>query len=354
MISYFLCITQPSNLGDLIINKMLVMELSQYGKVFVDCKNTPREFADFLVEGGDNIIDTYKCGGITVKQGNLFKWSDFLKKEKIDIYVTSPGPFMYKENILKSLYFKTIHFALNALNIESYKIGNCCSQAISENRKIALPKNTIAYLRSKSSVELLQSKGENGFHFIPDLAFLLHQYVIPSEKSNIVAMSFRKVDNKDEFLVSLKTVISFLQNLNFNIEFYYQVDADKAFNEELCGMFDSERVSFLPKKIWYDSLSYYENKKFVVSNRLHSLITGAVYGALPIAIVNSESKVRKIEEVFECSFENYKYHIVESGSVPNLNYIVDKYKTLKESIEADVRRNCQLCKEVIANISSNY
>ena len=33
---YFLCITQPSNLGDLIINKMLVDELCRYGKVYVD------------------------------------------------------------------------------------------------------------------------------------------------------------------------------------------------------------------------------------------------------------------------------------------------------------------------------
>lgn len=333
---------------------MLVMELSRYGKVFVDCKKTPREFADYLVEGGDNIIDTNNCNGVTVKQGNLVRWSSFLRKEKVDVYVTSPGPFMYKENILKSLYFKTVYFTLNALNIKSYKIGNCCSQAISEKRKIALPKNTIAYIRSKSSTELLKSNGENGFHFIPDLAFLLHQYVTSSEKSNIVAMSFREVDNKDEFMVTLKAVISFLLDLNFNIEFYYQVDADKEFNEELCGIFNSERVSFLPNKIWYDTLDYYANKKFVVSNRLHSLLSGAVYGALPIAIVNSETKVKKIEDVFECSFENYRYHIVESGNVPNLNYIVDKYEILKEGIDADVRRNCKLCKEVIANISSNY
>lgn len=333
---------------------MLVMELSRYGKVFVDCKNTPREFADFLVEGGDNIIDTDRCNGVTVKHGNLLKWSNFLMKEKVDIYVTSPGPFMYKENILKSLYFKTIHFTLNALNIKSYKIGNCCSQAISETRKIALPKNTIAYLRSKSSVGLLTSKGERDFHFIPDLAFLLHQYVTSPEKTNIVAMSFRNVENTDVFLVTLKAVISSLLDLNFNIEFYYQVDADKDFNEKLCSMFNSKRVTFLPNKVWYDTLDYYANKKFVVSNRLHSLLSGAVYGSLPIAIVSSESKVKKIEDVFESSFENYKYYLVESGNIPDLDYIVDKYEVLKDGLESDVRRNCQLCKEVIANISSNY
>lgn len=50
MNSYFICATQPTNLGDLVINKMLVDELCRYGKVFVDAYGLPEEFTKYLFD----------------------------------------------------------------------------------------------------------------------------------------------------------------------------------------------------------------------------------------------------------------------------------------------------------------
>lgn len=67
MNSYFICATQPTNLGDLVINKMLVDELCRYGKVFVDAYGLPEEFTKYLFEN-KNAVDVYDTYHLSVKK----------------------------------------------------------------------------------------------------------------------------------------------------------------------------------------------------------------------------------------------------------------------------------------------
>ena len=82
MNSYFLCISQPTNLGDLIINRMLILELSKYGNVYVDAYNTPVSFRKELF-GKSNIIDMGMCCDFSAKKMQLFRLYKFIKKEDI-------------------------------------------------------------------------------------------------------------------------------------------------------------------------------------------------------------------------------------------------------------------------------
>lgn len=352
MNSYFLCVTQPTNLGDLIINKMLVMELSRYGRVYVDCKKTPREFADYLVSGNENIVDVYESCGVSVKSGSLLKWSKFLRNKKIDVYVTSPGPLI-KENRIKSSYFTLISCVLKMLNVSNYKIGVCCSELLADSNKLNLSGLSGIYLRSKVSLNSLVSQGNNNIRYIPDLAFLLRQYVKLAPKKNLIALSFREVKEKSElFILTLRSVIEYFLANNYEVEFYYQVSIDEEYNRKLAEKFRSEHVRFVENKIWFDTLDYYADKKYVVSNRLHSLVTGAVYDAIPLALVNTDSKVRKIEEVLCSSMNNPNRYFINPENISNVRYIEDNYQNVKAEIHSDVDANCKLCKETIGLLSS--
>lgn len=66
MNTYFICATQYTNLGDLMINKLLIEELCKYGKVYVDASSVPSSFKKPLLEN-PNSIDVFNEYGITVK-----------------------------------------------------------------------------------------------------------------------------------------------------------------------------------------------------------------------------------------------------------------------------------------------
>ena len=56
MNSYFICATQPTNVGDLVINKMLIDELCRYGTVYVDACGLPSDFKNVLLQHA-NAVD---------------------------------------------------------------------------------------------------------------------------------------------------------------------------------------------------------------------------------------------------------------------------------------------------------
>lgn len=355
MNSYFLCITQPTNLGDLIINKMLVMELAKHGKVFVDCKNTPKFFSDYLLEG-DNVIDAYGNFGVSVKSCSLLKLFKLARAEKISIYVSSPGPAGEGKQTIIKRYLKFIGLFFKFMRIEHFMIGNCLSGALADGRSIQFANIKHAYIRSKNSVSLMNNRGYRNISYIPDLAFLMKQYANVKEKKKIVVMSFRKtnVDSQD-FVRTLSSIVELLLNEGFFIEFYYQVEADKIYNETLAKGFEDPKVSFHKDKIWYNTLDFYSDKMFVISNRLHSLLTGAVYDLIPFAIVDDSHKVKKIEDVFESSFSNADVYIYNSNNESNmkLKYLIDNYASVKKILMEEVNNNCNSCKLAIEEISKD-
>ena len=93
--TYFICATQPDNLGDLIINKMLIDELSIYGYVYLDAWGIPDEFKLPLLEN-ENVIDVSNFI-FTVKRRSLrylFLYIFFLKRKNVKLISRSSGPLV--------------------------------------------------------------------------------------------------------------------------------------------------------------------------------------------------------------------------------------------------------------------
>ena len=83
MNSYFICATQPSNLGDLIINKMLIDELCRYGNVYVDAYGIPAEFKSIILRN-NNAIDVDGYLNITVKRFGITNVLRLIKLDKLN------------------------------------------------------------------------------------------------------------------------------------------------------------------------------------------------------------------------------------------------------------------------------
>lgn len=355
MNTYFLCITQPSNLGDLIINKMLIDELSKYGKVFVDCYKTPERFRKKLFEGNDKLIDVSCKYGFSLKKLDLLRTLIFFKKHHIELFTSSPGPIEAspKSFSLKKMAFNIINLVIRLSGVKHYAIGNCCTKARLEQQIIDKSYIDKYYLRSIESVEYVNQLGCQS-SYIPDLAYLYRERVTScTNKDKVVAMSFRKpTDDMDSFLKWFENTVRYLISEGYDIELYYQVESDKAFMKTLAEIFVNNNVKLLEPTLWYENLSFYENKCMIISNRLHCLIMGVVNGAIPVAVLKEDKSIAKIKDVFTSSFMGYgDCFIVNYASLDFIKEIVQNYEELSEKINKIANYNLAICQNQIKDIS---
>src|SRR5690606_19192631 len=84
-------VTQYDNLGDLLINKCLVDELSKFGEVFIDSKNVPDEFIEKLLFETKNVRLMREITRFSFK-GLGFIRLPFFRSPFTHLF-KSPGPF---------------------------------------------------------------------------------------------------------------------------------------------------------------------------------------------------------------------------------------------------------------------
>lgn len=347
---YFLCATQHSNLGDLVINRMLVKELSIYGTVFIDSYGVPDNFKKYIVNNDNNIIDIYEKYGFSLKKGNFLQFLNFARKENLQYFIQSPGPIIHIKNIAKRLYFKLLHWSLIKNNITFLRIGNCVSALLSKG---LLPEDYGVkqyYIRSKESVSKMQQMGAANVNYIPDLAYLLD--IKESSKDKIVAINFRSVDiEMDTFVIQIREICQYLASTGYKVIFYYQVLRDYAFMKNLYDEVKCPNVEFVEDPIWFDTIDFYKDKVIVISNRLHSLLLGMSYGAIPYALVENNALVAKIRDVFISSFDGKDVLFVSNKiTLEKLNQLVDNSQSYRNIAYNIFKNNQELCRSTFEKI----
>lgn len=351
MNTYFLCLTQYENVGDLLINKMLVEEVAKYGDVYLDCPHAPENFRQYLFTN-ENVIDINQKYQVSFKKSNIIRFLLFLKHHDIQMFLQSPGPIK-KGKGFGHFYFSLAHRLVKFIGIPYCYIGKCCSAVAAKKERISLNNVAAAYVRSYSGVEYIKQLGYNHVDYIPDLAFLLKDRVTVSAKKKTAVLTFREIKNeKEKFLEWLNNVVSYLLQNGYQVEFFYQVKRDERFMKELYSQFDSNSVKFIENIIWYDSFGYYADKEIVISNRLHSLLVGAVYDVIPLAYNDGDVLTSKIYDVFSSSFNNYKYLIADINSNSNLEYITDNCELIRIGLRKDCLNNARRCQETINLINT--
>lgn len=353
MNSYFICATQPKNLGDLIINKVLIDEMCLYGKVFLDAYNLPGNFIEPLMEN-PNVVNTSELG-FSVKRPTpirLLKFMRFLKKEGVKLLTKSPGPMSSYPFYLRCA-FSLINFLARLSGAKVVYIGNCCSANYTSNVPVDNLHMDAVYLRSKETINYAKQYLPCEVNYIPDLAYLLKPKTNNVVKKKKVALDFRLPDsNADKVLNDIKDIASQFIKHGYEVEVYYQVSNDKRFAERLYEQFKEDGVKFHDEIVWYKQLDYYADKAFVVSNRLHSLIFGAIYSAIPVARITNSPKLSKIQHVFQSSLPFPIWNSIHVEDPLDVNSLLTNEFMLRSQVDECIERNRQLCRSTILGIYS--
>lgn len=346
---YFICSCQYDNLGDLVINKMLIDELSKYGIVYVDCLKAPNRFRKYILSN-NKVVDVYNQFGfsfVNICFSFFYKLFCLVKQQRICILTHSPGPRnrgSFKSRVLNSI----LDIVLVLCGTKHVYLGNCYSTALYNGEKLVRTFFPYYYLRSHESVKYVREFiSSHRVYYIPDMCFLLSDHPKQRLDNKSVAFDFRPLSQDwDGAINEYKKIASYFINSGFKVILYYQVETDKEFVERLYQEIECDDVLFRRDIVWYDDLPFYKNVSAVVSNRLHSLLLGGAFGAYPIGVIYDNEKTIKINHIFESAFRKSLPLVFTYQQLIN----TDIEQLILNNLQSFIREydyNTSLCKDII-------
>lgn len=352
--TYYICATQTNNLGDLMINKMLVDELCKYGKVYLDAFGIPDEFKAPLLNN-KNVIDVSTLG-FTVKRlsiNNIYKYIALLSKNDIKLITRSPGPLEEPSEKIR-LGFSLVNKVASLFKVRVVYFGNCCSEALSNGHKLKSTSMDEIYVRSQNSLEYAKKFLSCPISYIPDMAYLMLTSKV-YEKKKIVIVDYREVaDANEHSIADLRLIIRGFRLLGYAVELYYQVKSDKESMLSLYDILKDEGVTMRKDLLWYDDIEeFYSDKAYIISNRLHSLLFGAAYGVIPIARISKDSHISKIMHVFKSSLSELFYENIYIDRPLNVKNLVDNEVLYRNILRSNMEYNKDQCSKIISKVFEN-
>ncbi|WP_369753137.1 polysaccharide pyruvyl transferase family protein [Flavobacterium sp. WC2409] len=319
----YIIATQYDNMGDLLINKCLIDELANYGNVYLDTKKVPADFKKILLEH-PNTFELSAISNFSFKGKGLLL-VPFIKHNKYSHLFKSPGPFGGAKTVndkIRYLIFYYLFFIMKRKGAESYLIGNDLIVKSKFDawvfRKFSFVLERM-FVRSKKNVEIFKELQISNVGYVPDLCFLMNSEDKSSEK-NKVGVSFRDLENgvlHEKIVKSIKEMIVFYSNKSYQIEFFYQVERDCLYNENLYNLFkEMPNVSFRKGALTWEQRDFYKDVDAVLSNRLHVLLLAQSYNSIPMALIDDNAKTIKIKDIYESiGLEDFIYSDLSSNQI---------------------------------------
>lgn len=315
--------TKFSNTGDALINKAFIDVLRNYGSLKCNCsKDISNEFIKELGirESEKLICDNEISFSIAILKKAI---KTFFKKDKVflfsglgHIYSTKKD----KSKIVKNIFAGFIFFIYRMFGIKIIRIGFTIGPisnglAISEFLRSIFISDY--YVRDTQSLELCHKIGIKKAKLCPDLSwvYLMGTNRILNIKKNIAinlkcSVLSEKDDNYINNIISRCEQILNLIQKNYNedikITFMYQVAEDKEFCIKLYNHFkDMYQCEYIDKQMdLSDAKKYFQNISINISNRMHSLLLGYKYGALPLALVDIKNHIKISQTFKDCKIDD--------------------------------------------------
>jgi len=343
-----------SNTGDILINIMLIRELSKHSNVYFDGK------LSIDVKEAIEINNPYVNNFIYPKMlfGNysnfpVIRWFNFnLKIIKIQYVFDVPGHLIVSDSpmsILKSIKDLLRASILRILGIKLYKIG--VTLDIHGSFSILLQRYLSRFyckigVRDDKNFELLQKNEFKNICLINDLAllFCIDDFKLKDfeyRNPNAIIISFRgstfekQYDN--EYFSKIKEYL--FRNLNKpefidkNLIFCYQVEEDIEVINDLYILFHkTHKCQIINNRLSFKSaILLYQKTSFILTNRLHVAILGILCGSTSYII--SDVKLHsKVINVFEkLDFKNLVFNI--DNREIDINENVNQDKIIQYRIE---------------------
>ncbi|WP_013322873.1 polysaccharide pyruvyl transferase family protein [Gloeothece verrucosa] len=367
--------TAYNNLGDLMINKILLTYLRKYGKLLVDSREVPDDYLKNL-----GIEPDEKISQFTLKPNYLMILlrikSLFHQPNNQKIYqVFTPGHRYAKPSFFQSLpllKFILINSILRIFGIRLCQFGISIGPFSKPLMIHEVWKSKLMYfysVRDNISKEYAHKIGVKNVYLFPDLAWLmevdsqkyLHKdgqesdYIIFSYRSSTHAFAPSENYQKQLFNVLDKIVEIARLQWSKKLVISYQVDQDYQFCKTIAQRYQTSiDVTFI-EQILDESSMYdlYSNAYMVFSNRLHVLLFSLSCGSLPVGVIDKVNH-DKITGIFnDAGLEELLIDIGKDTVEDQQILAFSKDINLWKQKIADVRRKQQdLAKQYFTEIFS--
>ncbi|GKT11810.1 MAG: hypothetical protein ISEC1_P0783 [Thiomicrorhabdus sp.] len=286
---YFLSLrTQYENLGDFLIAQATVNLLSQSGNLTLDIRDVPSDYLA-LFKLPENVRKV-KAGFA----GHVLK-----NRDKNWCYVVKPGGYSVANSskdtvklLLMGVYFRLLK-AIASVKVT--KMPHSLFGKVCWADKFYSNSFDTVFCRDKLTLDNYKKAEIQNILLAPDMAmFFVHEPSIfkadLNEIKDSVAISLRydRLSDEVDSAQALASKICSEQNL-LRVSFISQVMFDDELNTKTAQLMNASLLNYTLDSQSIKSISTeYARSKYVISNRLHSLLLGVINGAIPIAVIDPQ------------------------------------------------------------------
>jgi len=336
MAVYFSLDTQFENLGDEVINGLLLRELSRRQSLRILIGQAPEWYLA-------NVASAV-CGDVKFTNDRKRYIRDFLIGS-----VLPPGNTMLlscgdtttvqpdaKRSRTMSLLTKLPFLKVAQVGASRLKLNDTDKDWLAR----AANKSGLITVRDEYSRQTLEASSIKT-RVMPDLAFLLN-YQRPKSPTKALFMLRQTDADRAAVVTQLVAMVARSRDLGLEPVFGWQVARDENYNRALAEQ-TGAGLLMLPgsgQDRLAPTLESYSDVAVIISNRLHGLLLAASRGALPVPILSdSERKVRGVFEHAGLAHLLLSDALAPGASANTLTEIVTKQGPLADSIEQAFKAN---------------
>ena len=357
--------TQFENLGDLLINKILLQELRNFGKLRINLEAVPSWYRDKIAASSSESID--KKDG---KFENQIFWEGLKNalNPNVDVYMIQlPGHYsgsVHGRALKKILYF----WLLKIAGVRICRLGASIGSFSDERARLERWQSKFMHyysVRDSLSEQYAKEVGIRNPKFFPDLAWLVTPLSTEdslSREREYVVLSFREPvsaseDSQDchkHFWTALDRAVDRVANeLLLRMVVSYQVERDYAFSKEIFDRYENDYdIRLMESKI--DDVSMrdiYSDARITFSNRLHVLMMSMAYGSLPLGIIDPRKHSKILGIFLDSQLDRLVLNMYESEQVSQkINDILTNTHTLHQSIIELYSSNQKLSRKLLTEV----
>lgn len=315
---------KKSNLGDILINALLIRELSKHGKVWLD--NKPDRSFEELITANNQFSGNIAFNKKESRWRGLpvLRWLGLVKILPGLTCVFDPPGHHFESGKIKS-FLKGLKYITRATILKNYRVkmvrlGVTMGPYSNYNWKVQSFLSgyySCIGIRDKSNYQLLNSNKFRNLQLVDDLSFLYDaNEFINTETSTLesedglVIMSFRGAIEDahtdehylEEIIQAVKKFISVNQLYDrTKILFTYQVKEDLEVIKEIARQIEQPGLTIAVKQDQLDlmhAINLYRRARFVLTNRLHVALLALLNDA-PCFALTDINKHHKLVNVFK-------------------------------------------------------
>lgn len=347
---------EENNLGDIIINTLLIRELSKYSKVLI--KSSPnQEMLNLIFR--DN---KFSCNIEIYNASKNIIWYKLcvlklLLSRKIDYSFETPGHLCSRSSKVKSF----LKILLDIIKVYIYRffgvkyiqLGITLGPYTKLEWFFVKHLNRLSYktvVRDKHNYEQLKQKGLN-VNYIHDLAFLLYDnelinnFESSSDKFDL-GVSLRgslighSLDREyfDKQLNDLSLIISKNLDVIKSVIILFQVHADENTSIEINNFlkikYPNISITFRSSQLKFDeAITYYKSSNYLITNRLHVYLIAMIVGSKTLVLTDIDKHQKLISIIKDLHLEKSVNNSELADLQSELLEFKDVAKRNKKSIE---------------------